>query len=96
MKKGYGEGFYIATPSMDSKSVNLAEKVMKDLSGFNYYKRNATSSAESTSITRVDNPIVATGTPVFVYEIPEWLTYDEAFSKSYDLIKYSFKNIRQN
>lgn len=84
-EKGYGEGFYIATPSMDAKSLDLAEKVMKDLPGFNHYKRDTNSSAKSTSIARVDDPIVATGTPLFVYEIPEWLGSQEAFSKSYDL-----------
>ncbi|MBZ9571484.1 hypothetical protein KQY27_07980 [Methanobrevibacter sp. TMH8] len=91
-EQGYGDGFYIATPSMDYKSINLAEKVMSDLPDFKYYKRDTESSAKSTSITRVDNPIVATGTPLFVYEIPEWLSFSEAFSKSYDLVSSSFKN----
>lgn len=92
-EEGYGDGFYIATPSMDSKSVELAENVMNDLLDFNYYKRDTGAAAKSTSITRVDDPIVATGTPVFVYEIPEWLGFVEAFSQSYDLISASFKNI---
>jgi len=90
---GYGEGFYIATPSMDAKSLNLAEKVMRDLPNFRHYKRDMESLPKSPSIKRVNNPIVATGTPLFVYEIPEWINFFEAFLKSYDLIDASFKNI---
>ena len=93
-EEGYGEGFYIATPSMDNASVLLAEKVMLKLPDFNYYKRNTTKEPKSNSIKRVNNPIVATGTPVFVYEIPEWLSFKEAFVKSYDLIDASFKVLR--
>jgi len=70
-KKGYGNGYYIATSSKDNKSVALAESVHKLLPDFNYYQRNTDEEAESTSINRVNNPIAATGTPVFVYEIPE-------------------------
>ena len=90
-EEGYGEGFYIATPSMDSPSILLAEKVMSELSDFNYYKRNTSSIPKSSSITKVNNPIVATGTPLFVYEIPEWLGFVEAFEKSYELIDASFR-----
>jgi len=74
----------------------LAEKVVKDLSDFKHYKRETNSSIKSSSIKTVDNPIVETGTPLFVYEIPEWVNFFEAFSKSYDLIDVSFKNIYQN
>ena len=89
-EEGYGDGFYIATPSMDSKSVNLAEKAINNIPNFNYYKRDTTKSAKSSSITTVDNPIVATGTPLFVYEIPEWLGFFEALGNSYSLIGASF------
>lgn len=92
-EKGYGDGFYIATPSMDSKSVNLADKVMMELSNFNYYKRNVNITPQSSSIINVDNPLVSTGTPLFVYEIPEWLGFFEAFTESYSLIDTSFRNI---
>ena len=92
-EEGYGEGFYIATPSMDSKSITLANKVMKELPNFNYYQRNLSKPLKSSSIQMVDNPIVATGTPLFVYEIPEWLGFLEAFIESYSLIDASFKNI---
>lgn len=90
---GYGEGFYIATPSMDDKSVKLATDVMSDLSDFNYYKREVNQTPKSSSIIKVDNPIVATGTPLFVYEIPEWIGFHEVFIKSYSLIDSSLKNI---
>ena len=92
-EKGYGEGFYIATPSMDSKSVTFANKVMEDIPNFNYYKRNLSIPPKSSSIRMVDNPIVATGTPLFVYEIPEWSWFFEAIIESYRLIDASFKNI---
>ena len=50
---GYGEGYYIATPTMDNASVDLAKEVTSDI-GFNYYKRNKTRPAKSTSIKKVD------------------------------------------
>jgi len=90
---GYGEGFYIATPSMDHKSVTLANKVMKELPNFNYYQRNISKPIKSSSVRAVNNPIVATGTPLFVYEVPEWLGFFEVFIESYNLIDASFKNI---
>ncbi|RBQ24439.1 hypothetical protein ALNOE001_00810 [Candidatus Methanobinarius endosymbioticus] len=88
-EEGYGERFYIVTPSMDSKLVELGDKVMKQVPEFNYYKRNKSQSAKSSSITTVDDPIITTGTPLFVYEIFEWLDFSEAFSKSHDLISAS-------
>ncbi|MCL2116325.1 MAG: hypothetical protein FWH29_08900 [Methanobrevibacter sp.] len=90
-EKGYGEDFYIATPSMDAKSVILATKVMENLPSFNYYKRDVRNAPESSSILMVNQPIVATGTPLFVYEIPEWVWFFEVFIESYSLIDTSFK-----
>lgn len=55
---------------MDSKSVELGDNVMRDLPNFNYYKRDGKQQTKSSSITTVNDPIVATGTPLFVYEIP--------------------------
>ena len=89
-EEGYGDGYYIATPSMDSSSVDLASAVMEKLSDFNYYKRNSDNSAKSSSITSVDNPIVATGTNLFVYEIPEDDFILFAFINSYRLISESY------
>lgn len=90
-EQGYGEGYYIATPTMDSKSVTLAENVHALMPSFNYYKRNTEKKTQSSSITKVDNPITQSGTPVFVYEIPEWHNGFEAFLNSYNLIDSSFK-----
>jgi hypothetical protein len=92
-QKGYGNGYYIATPTMDAESVALGESVHKILPSFNYYKRNNDAKPEQTSISTVDRPIVATGTPVFVYEIPEWLGNADVISNSNKLIDAVFKVI---
>lgn len=93
-EKGYGnDSYYIATPTMDSQSITLAESVHNLLPDFNYYQRDADSKAQSSSITTVDDPIVATGTPVFVYEIPEWLDNSNVYSNSNKLIDACFKSI---
>ena len=93
-EKGYGDdGYYIATPTMDSKSVALGESVHNLLPDFNYYQRDTDSKAQSSSITKVDYPIADTGTPVFVYEIPEWLSNSSVFSNSNKLIDACFKSI---
>ena len=89
-KKGYGNGYYIATPTMDSKSVNLAEAIHDILPDFNYYQRNTDERAESTSINKVDSPITATGTPVLVYEIPEWALNSDVYSNTNRLINGCF------
>ncbi len=89
-RQGYGSGYYIATPTMDAQSVNLAEAVHDILPDFNYYPRNTDEKAESTSINKVDSPIAATGTPVFVYEIPEWAGYSDVYSNSNKLINACF------
>ena len=90
---GYGEGYYIATPTMDKPSVKLAKKVTGDI-GFNHYKRNKTLPAKSTSIVNVDNPIVKTVTRVFVYEIPETDTKTVAFIESYRLLESSYNHLK--
>ena len=89
---GYGEGYYIATPTMDNASVDLAEEVTGDI-GFNYYKRNKTRPSKSTSIKRVDTPIVNTGALVFVYEIPETDSKTFAFIQSYRLLEASYNHL---
>lgn len=89
---GYGEGYYIATPTMDNESVELAEEVTGDI-GFNHYKRNKTQPTKSTSIRAVDNPIVDTGTMLFVYEIPETDTKAVAFIESYRLLEASYNHL---
>ncbi len=95
-EKGYGEGYYIATPSMDSKSVILAGGVHNLLPDFNYYQRDTSKRTQSSSIKRVDNPITGSGTPVFVYEMPEWSGYIDSFIKSNNLIDSSFNILNVN
>ena len=93
-EKGYGsDGYYIATPSMDSKSVTLGESVHNILPNFNYFTRNTNQQPEGTSIAQVDDPIVATGTPVFVYEIPEWLPDSDVYQNSTKLLAAVYKSL---
>lgn len=87
---GYGNGYYIATPTMDPKSVSLAEEIHNVLPDFNYYRRNTDEKAESTSINKVDSPITASGTPLFVYEIPEWVGSSDVYYNSNRLIDACF------
>lgn len=94
-RQGYGDGYYIATPTMDAKSVNLAKIIHKTLPDFNYYQRNTDEKAESTSINNVDGPISATGTPIFVYEIPEWKGYSDVYSNSNRLINACFNYLNR-
>ena len=93
-EKGYGsDGYYIATPSMDSRSVTLGQSVHNILPSFNYFTRNTNQQPEGTSIQQVDNPIVASGTPVFVYEIPEWLPDSDVYSNSTKLLAAVYKSL---
>ncbi len=93
-EKGYGsDGYYIATPSMDSRSVTLGQSVHNILPNFNYFTRNTNQQPEGTSIQQVDNPIVASGTPVFVYEIPEWLPDSDVYSNSTKLLAAIYKSL---
>ncbi len=93
-KKGYGnDSYYIATPTMDSKSITLGESVHNLLPVFNYYQRNVDEKAQSTSINGVDAPIANTGTPVFVYEIPEWLGNSDVYDNTNRLINACFESI---
>lgn len=66
----YGEGFYLATPEMDSASVDIAKKISES-SDFNYYPVTGNETYKSTSAVLVSKPIAQAGYPTFVYEIPE-------------------------
>ena len=66
----YGSGFYIATPEMDSPSVNIAQNIEKS-SDFNYYPVTGNETYKSTSAVLVSKPIAQAGYPTFVYEVPE-------------------------
>lgn len=86
---GYGEDYYIATPTMDNGSVNLAKKVTSMI-GFKYYQRNTTQATKSSSINTVDYPLLKTHSKVFVYEIPEVDSESSAITKSYELVRASY------
>ena len=84
----YGEGFYLATPEMDSKSVEIAEKISQK-SDFNYYPVTGNETYKSTSAVLVSKPIAQAGYPTFVYEIPEniWeMTSTDKNKKLFSLI----------
>ncbi len=85
-QEGYGDGFYIATPSMDNKSVELAQNVRKTLPSFRYYKSPKKSLYKATSVIKVSDPIAAEGYPTFVYEIPEQNTTENAAEMTNKLV----------
>jgi len=89
---GYGRGFYIATPKMDSASVVLGEKIEKDLSEFIYYRSTANAEHGSSTLT-VSYPLATNGTCTLVYEMPEWATYTRAYQESKKLISTCFQSI---
>ena len=90
-KPSYGEGFYVATPTMDAKTLDLANKFRTISPEYKYCERDPDKIAKSKSISKVDAPIAATGTPIFVYEIPEWNGYNESYDITYKLIDTAFK-----
>jgi hypothetical protein len=91
-KPGYGQGFYIATPEMDEKSVRLAELVNQSIPGFNYYRAEEVRE-HTTSALKFSKPLASSGYPTFVYEIPEWLTYNESYSMTKTFIDKCFNFI---
>ncbi len=93
-EKGYGDGYYIATPTHDSKSVSLGEAVHQNLPLFNYYPGSSNTRDKSSSISQIDRPMTNAGFPVFVYEIPEWNNQFEAAQMTYQLFSASYKVIQ--
>ncbi len=87
----YGQGYYVATPTMDANTLNLANEFRKISPEYKYCERDPDKIAKSKSISKVDAPIAATGTPIFIYEIPEWQEYNESFNITYKLIDTAFK-----
>lgn len=75
---GYGEGFFIATPRMDDKSVNFAESLTQRLSTFNYYK-NYGNTNEGTSNIHFTDYLVSSGHRTLVYEMPGLSSYGDAY-----------------
>jgi hypothetical protein len=80
----YGEGFYLATPEMDSASVGIAEKISQS-SDFNYYPVTGNETYKSTSAVLVSKPIASAGYPTFVYEIPENIMEFQSTEKTKEL-----------
>ncbi|EKQ52316.1 MAG: hypothetical protein B655_1898 [Methanobacterium sp. Maddingley MBC34] len=89
---GYGKGYYVATPKMDSPSVALGEVVEKTLSEFTYYQSSSNAEHGSSTLT-VSNPIAAAGFRTLVYEMPEWAAYNQAYQESKKLIATCFQGI---
>ncbi len=92
-QQGYGNGFYIATPSMDNKSVALAKNVKKMLPSFSYYQSPKNNPYKATSVIRVSDPIANEGYPIFVYEVPEQNTTENATEMTSKLLDSCLNNI---
>lgn len=88
----YGEGFYLATPEMDSASVNIARNIEKT-SDFNYYPVTGNETYKSTSAVLVSKPIAQAGYPTFVYEIPEDIWEFTSTGKTKELFGLIAENI---
>lgn len=89
---GYGRGFFVATPKMDSPSVAVGEKIDKDLPEFTYYRSTAHTEHGSSTLT-VSYPMAKTGIPTLVYEMPEWSSYYRAYQETKKLISLGFQAI---
>ena len=86
----YGEGFYLATPEMDNKSVTIASQI-NNTTDFGYYPRTGNESYKSTSAVLVSKPIAQAGYPTFVYEIPENITKQDSTDWAKDLFDLMVK-----
>ena len=80
---------------MDDPSVELARVVTNEI-GFSYYTRNKSAPTQSSSILKVDNPIVDTGSRVFVYEIPENDRRLSSLRHTYQLLESSYNHLIGN
>ncbi len=89
--ESYGQGFYLATPNMDEKSVEIASTI-SNISDFNYYPKTGNESYKSTSAVLVSNPIAQAGYATFVYEIPENITKQESTDKTQELFELMVLN----
>lgn len=89
---GYGRGYFVATPKMDSPSVAIGELIEKNLAEFTYYRSSSNAEHGSSTIT-VSNPLASAGFPTLVYEMPEWASYSQAYQESKKLISTCFQAI---
>ncbi len=92
--KGYGEGFYLATPAMDDASVDIAQKIANS-SDFNYFPTNKSQPLKATSAILVSKPIADAGYPTFVYEIPEDITEEDSTNKAVELFKLMLDTVKK-
>ena len=91
--KGYGEGFYLATPAMDDASVSIAEEIA-NTSDFKYFPTNTSKPFQATSAKLVSKPIADAGYPTFVYEIPENITEQDSTDKAIELFELIFNIVK--
>jgi hypothetical protein len=89
---GYGDGFFFATPRMDSKSVSFADSLKQKLSNFNYYKNN-NNATEGTSNIHFTNYLVSDGYRTIVYEMPGLSTYAYAYNMTDTLLNNSIQTL---
>ncbi len=89
---GYGKGYYVATPKMDSPSVALGTKIDQALPEFTYYQSTANAEHGSSTFT-VSYPLATAGFRTLVYEMPEWASYSQAYQESKKLIATCFNSI---
>lgn len=95
-EQGYGEGYYIATPTRDDKSISLAEAVHQLIPHFNFYPGSSEIRKQASSVILVDKPLAKAGIPVFVYEMPEWHNALDAIYNTYQLIGASSRVLQSN
>ncbi|MEG3224864.1 MAG: hypothetical protein BME94_04875 [Methanobacteriales archaeon Met13] len=93
---GYGEGYYIATPTRDDKSISLAGFVHQLIPHFNFYPGSSEIRKQASSVILVDKPLAKAGIPVFVYEMPEWHNALDAIYHTYQLIGASSRVLQSN
>ena len=89
---GYGMGYYVATPKMDSPSVALGELIENTLPEFTYYRASSNAEHGSSTLT-VSNPLAAAGFRTLVYEMPQWASYNQAYAESKKLVATCFQVI---
>ena len=89
---GYGDGFFFATPRMDSKSVSFAESLKQKLNNFNYYKNN-NNATEGTSNIHFTDYLVSDGYRTIVYEMPGLSTYNDAYNMTETLLNTSIQTL---
>lgn len=93
-EKGYGNGSYIATPTRDDNSIALGEAVHKLEPEIRFYPGIDGVRKQASSVKLVDKPISDAGKPVFVYELPEWTSHDNATQTTYWLLDASLKALQ--